>query len=179
MPFMPLLHCILLPRVLDNVCLLWRETCVGFWACITLFCPFLSFLFLSMSLLAMLAIGLITSFLRLPRPTYLIFTSYSSHGPAGCYSCHIGLLGLLPLFLGFLFLRWAYCLLFLPCWPIGIATSLLGLPHLAYFMFTSYSSHGHVGHHSCNVHPLVLLPLFLGFLGPLISFLHIVPPMGL
>ena len=47
-------------------------------------------------------IGLITFFLGLPRPTYLIFTSYSSHGPAGCSSCHVGLLCLLSLFLGFL-----------------------------------------------------------------------------
>jgi len=28
-------------------------------------------------------IELVTSFLRLPQPTYFIFTSYSSHGPAG------------------------------------------------------------------------------------------------
>ena len=47
-------------------------------------------------------IGLITSFLGLPQPICLIFTSYSSYRPVGCYSCHVGPLGLLLLFLGFL-----------------------------------------------------------------------------
>jgi len=78
----------------------------------------------------------------------------------------------------FLFLPWACCLLFLPCWPIGLATSFLGLPRPAYFIFTSYYSHGPVGYHSSNVDPLGLLPLFLGFLSPLTSFLPLIPPMG-
>jgi len=77
------------------------------WACWLLFLP-------------CWPIGLATSFLRLPRPTYFIFTSYPSHEPTGCYSCHVGLLGLLtcfyrsyffffpfPLLLGF-FYYWAF-----------------------------------------------------------------------
>ena len=46
-------------------------------------------------------LAVIPTMLVLPRPTYFIFTSYSSHGPDGYYSCHVGPLGLLPPFLGF------------------------------------------------------------------------------
>ena len=82
--------------------------------------------------------------LGLPWPTYFIFTSYSSHGPTGCYLCHVGPLSLLPLFqassthllhLCLLFFQWACWLLFLPCWPIEV-TNLL-LPFL--FLFLSIS----------------------------------------
>ena len=43
--------------------------------------------------------GFTTSFLELPRPIYFLFISYYSCGPAGHYSCHSGLLGLLYYFL--------------------------------------------------------------------------------
>ena len=36
--------------------------------------------------------------LGLPWPTYFIFTSYSSHGPTGCYLRHVGPLRLLTCF---------------------------------------------------------------------------------
>ena len=47
-------------------------------------------------------IRFITSFLGLPQPIHFTSTSYCTHGPIGYHSCHIGPLGLLPLFLGFL-----------------------------------------------------------------------------
>ena len=46
-------------------------------------------------------IGPTTPFLGLSRPVCSIFTSYSSHGPAGYHSYHVGPLGLLPFSLGF------------------------------------------------------------------------------
>ena len=49
----------------------------------------------------MLAIGLFTSFLGLLQPIYFTFTSCYAYGPDGCHSYHVGLLGFLPLFLGF------------------------------------------------------------------------------
>ena len=55
-----------------------------------------------MGLLAMLAHWAYNLFLRLLRPTFLIFSPYSSHGPTNCHSCHASPLGLLSLFLGFL-----------------------------------------------------------------------------
>ena len=78
-----------------------------------------------------------------------------------------------------LFFLWASWLLFLPCWPIGLATSFLELSRPIYFIFTSYSSHGLASCYSCHVGPLGLLPLFLGFLAPLISSLPLILLMGL
>ena len=43
----------------------------------------------------------ITSLLGFPRPIYFTFISYYAHEPVGCHSCHVGLLGLSPLFLDF------------------------------------------------------------------------------
>ena len=51
-----------------------------------------------LSFLPCWSIGLATSFLGLPRPTYFIFTSYSFHGLASCHSGHVGPLGLLTCF---------------------------------------------------------------------------------
>ena len=85
------------------------------------------------------------------------------YSPLGSYSCH------------FSSFPWAYW----PCWPIGLITSFLGLPQLTCLIFTSYSSHDLASCYSCHVGPLGLLPLFLGFLGPLISSLPLIIPMGL
>ena len=107
--------------VLSNVCFLQCEECVGFWVCITFFIPlwnghcsnkglcsysplgsyFCHSSFFRWACWPYWPTGLITSFLGLPRPTYFIFTSYSSHQPVGCHSYHVDSLGLLPLFLGF------------------------------------------------------------------------------
>ena len=54
-----------------------------------------------LSLLLCWPIGFTTSLLRLPWPIYFTFTSYYVHGPAGCHSYHVGLLGLSFLSLGF------------------------------------------------------------------------------
>lgn len=48
-------------------------------------------------------IGFITSFLGLPQPIYFSFTSFYAYGPVSCYSCHLDLLGLLPLSIFFPF----------------------------------------------------------------------------
>ena len=186
-PFLPLLCRILLPLVSGNVCLLWRETCVGFWACITSFIPSWNGHCPDKGLYPYSPLG-----------SYSCHSSYSSHGPAGCYSYHVGPLGLLPFFLGFpgplisslplilpkgllavilvMLAHWA-CHLFSR--PIGLATSFLGLPQLTYFVFTSYSFHGSASCYSCHVGPLGLLPLFLGFLDSLTSFLPHILPMDL
>ena len=78
-----------------------------------------------------------------------------------------------------LFFPWAYWLLFLLCKPIGLATSFLGLPRPACFIFTSYPSHGPAGCHSCHSNPLSLLPLFLDFPDPVTSSLLLILPIGL
>ena len=179
---LPLLHRILLLHVLGNVCLLWHEECVGFWACITFFVLSWNGHCLEKGLCLYSLLGsysyhsssfpwacwpcwpivLTTSFLGLLRPTYLIFTSYSSHGHVGCYSCHVGPFGLLPLFLGFLDSLTSSLSLVLPMLtsslplilPMGLLAVILAmLVHwacylfswLTYFIFTFYSSHGLVG----------------------------------
>ena len=58
---------------------------------------------------------------------------------------------------------WVCWRLFLPCWPIGFITSLLGLPRPIYSIFTSYCVHGLTGYHSCLVGLLNLLPCFYYF----------------
>ena len=62
-----------------------------------LLCPWACWL----SFLPCWPIGFITSFLGFSRPICFTFTSCCAHGSAGCHSCHVGPLGLLPLFLGF------------------------------------------------------------------------------
>ena len=71
---------------------------------------------------------------------------------------------------------WLLFLSFLPCWPIGLATSFLGLPQPIYSIFTSYSSHGPAGCHFCHVGPWGLQPLSLGFLSPFTLSLPFIPP---
>ena len=73
-----------------------------------------------------------------------------------------------------LFFLWTSWLLFLLCWLIGLSISFPMLPWSSYFIFTSYSSHGPIGCYSYHVVPLGFLPLFLGFLSPLTSFLPII-----
>ena len=67
----------------------------------------------------------------------------------------------------------------MPCWPIRFITSFLGFPRPIYFVFASYCAHEPVGFHFCHVGPLGLLPLFLGFFGPLTLSLPLIVPMGL
>ena len=102
-----------------------------------------------MSLLAVPCwpIRFITSFLGLPRPIYLVFTSYCDHGPISCYSCHASPLGLLPLFLDF-FSPFIFSL------PLIMSMGLLvviptTLAHWAYDHFSWASS----------IHLLYLYPL--------------------
>ena len=74
---------------------------------------------------------------------------------------------------------WAYWLSFLPCWPIELMTSSLGLPLPICFTFTSCCAYGLASCHSCHVGPLGLLPPPLSLLSPFVLLLPIVLPMGL
>ena len=107
-----------------------------------LLCPWVCWL----SFLPCLPIELFSSFRGIPRPIYFTFTSCCAYGSIGCYSCHVGPLGFLPLFLGFhdLFtlllpfvVPMGLWLSFLPCWPIGFFISFLELPRPIYFALTS------------------------------------------
>ena len=109
-------------------------------------------------------IGFITSFFGLPRPT-LLFSPYSSCGPVSCHSCHVGLLGLLPLFLGFLSRLTSSLPLIL---PMGLlAVTLVMLVHWACYLFSLAS-------------PVHLLLLYLLFF-PWACWLLLLPcwPIGL
>ena len=66
-----------------------------------------------------------------------------------------------------------------PYWPTGLIISFLGLSRPTYYIFTSYSSCGPVGCHSCHVDPLGLLLLSLDFLGQLTLSLPLILSMGL
>ena len=132
-------------------------------------------------------IGPITSFLGLLRPTFLIFSHCSSHGPTGCYSSHASSLSLLPLFLGFLGPLISYLPLILHINPLAIIPAMLAhwacylfswATRSSNFIFTSYSSNEPAGCYSCHVGPLGLLPLFLGFSGLVTSSLPLILPMG-
>ena len=79
-------------------------------------------------------IGLATSFLGLPQPTYFVFTSYSSHGFASCYSYHAGPLGLLPLFLDFLGSLTSFLSLILPMGLLAVISTMLA--HWACYLFS-------------------------------------------
>ena len=112
-------------------------------------------------------IEFVTSFLGLPQSIYSTFTSCYAHGPASYHFCCVDPLDLLPLFLGFnahlfylylLLCPWACWLSFLPCWPIRLITSFLGLPWSIYFAFTSFISL------FLSPSPIVRLLLPLGFL---------------
>ena len=65
---------------------------------------------------------------------------------------------------------WAYWLSFLPRYPIGFITSLLGLSQLIYFTFTSYCAHESAGYHSYHIGVLSLLYLFWTFTTHLLYF---------
>lgn len=103
-----------------------------------LLCPWACWL----SFLSCWPIELITSSFRLSQPIYFTFTftSCCAHGPASCHSCHVGPLGLLPLF--------------------------LGLPQPIHFTFTSCCTYRPASCHSCHASPLDLSPFFLGFHSP-------------
>ena len=80
--FLPFLCYILLPRVLGNVCLLQREACVGFWACITFF----------LSLRGMRIVQIRASS-HVAHWVPILAISLLFHGPVG----HVGPLGSLAL----------------------------------------------------------------------------------
>ena len=109
------------------------------------------------------AFGLTLPFFVPPWNGHCPDKGFCLYSPLGSYPCH---------FSSFPWACW-------PCWSVGLITSFLGLPRPNYLIFTSYSSHGPAGCYSCHVGPLDLLPLFLGFLDPLTSFLLLIPPMGL
>ena len=120
------------------------------WAFVThllyfylLLCPWVCWL----SFLPCLPIELFSSFPGIPRPIYFTFTSCCAYGSIGCYSCHVGPLDFLPLFLGF---HDPFTLLLpfvVPISPLGVILtmlahrvffiSFLGLPRLIYFALTS------------------------------------------
>lgn len=106
-----------------------------------LFFFFVPFPVIPASLLAVILpcwpIGFITYFFGLPQPIYFFFSSNCAHGPTGCHSCHVSLLGLLHLFLGFL----------------GPFTSSLPLIVPISLLVVIF----------CHVDPLGLIPHFLGF----------------
>ena len=139
--------------VLSNVCLLQREECVGFWACITFFVP--------------------------PWDGHCPNKDLCPYSPLGSYFCHFSLsMGLLVILAHWahyffpwafsahlphfylLFFPWVCWLSFLPCWLIRLATFFLRLPQPTYFIFTSYSFHGPTSCHSCHVGSLGLLTCF-------------------
>ena len=65
-----------------------------------------------------------------------------------------------------------------PCWPIEPITSFLGLLRPTFFIFSDCSSYGPTAYYSYHAGSLGLLPLFLGFLGPIISSLPLILPIG-
>ena len=83
-------------------------------------------------------IGLVTSFLGLPQPTYFIFTSYSFHELTSCHSCHVGPLGLLPLSLVFLGLFTSSLPLILPMSLLAFILAMLA--YWACYLFPWISS---------------------------------------
>ena len=90
-----------------------------------------------MSFLPCWPIGLITSFLELPRFIYFAFLPFV---------VPMGLLVVIPTML-----------------LIGVITFFLRLPRPMYFTFTSCCAYGSVGYHSCHVGSLVLLPISISF----------------
>ena len=117
-------------------------------------------------------IGLITSFLGLSRPIYFTFISCCAYEFVGCYSCHVGPLGLLPLSLSFpnpftllllLVVPMGLLVVILAMLPIGVITFCLGFPRPIYFTFISYCAYGFVGCHSCHVGSMGLLPISVSF----------------
>ena len=153
-PILALLHHILLPHMLGKVCLLRCGACLGFWACITLretgiaqtrafVCiarwvpiPAISFPFhgptghvgpLGLLPLSLGFPGLFTSYLPLILPMGLLAIIPIMLAHWACYL--FSWASSTPLlYLYLLSFPWACWLSFLPCWPIELATSFLGLP---------------------------------------------------
>ena len=108
-----------------------------------LLCPWVCWL----SFLPCLPIELFSSFPGIPRPIYFTFTSCCAYGSIGCYSCHVGPLDFLPLFLGF---HDPFTLLLpfvVPISPLGVILTMLA--------------------------HRVFLSLFLGFHDPFTLLLHL------
>ena len=118
----------------------------------------------------------ITSFLAMPMGLPIVILAMLTHWVNYLFpwvsSAHL-------LYFYLLLCLWAYWLSSLPCWPIRLITSFLGLLQPIYFTFTSCCAYGPIGYHSYHVGPLRLLPLSLGFLGPFTLLLPLVVPMGL
>ena len=172
-----LLHCA--TKILSYFLLL-----TTLWACGLIFLPYQH-------------ISSLIPCLRLPWPSYLIFTSF---GLISQHSCLVSLFyhfiswaSLAHLLLLYLFLlSWAYWPSFLPCqlikftdlflglpWPIyffftsyyfhGLTTSLFGLHQPIYFFFIFCYFHGLASHQSYHFSPMDLFPYFFTFL-PLVLF---------
>ena len=85
MSFLLLLRSFLLPHILGDVCLLWREACVSFWDCIAFF-----------------VLSWNGHFPDKGHYPYSPLGSYSCHFFSFPWArCHVGPLGSLPLSLGF------------------------------------------------------------------------------
>ena len=110
--------------------------CLGRSSCPSnLLLLFLSWLWACwMSFLPCWPIKFITSSFGFPQTIYFTFTSYYALGFAGCHSCHVGPLDLLPLFLGF---HGPFTLLLPFIVPMGLlAVILVILAHWIYYLFS-------------------------------------------
>ena len=122
---------------------------LSFHGSFTLLLPLVVSMSLLDAILATLAYWVFfTSFLGLSWPIYFTFTSCCAHELAGYYSCHVGLLGFLHLFLGF---HGPFTLLLPLVVHMGLLAAILAT--LAHW---------------------VLLPLFLGFHSPF-AFIMFLP----
>lgn len=134
---------------------------MGFWACI---------------ILHGISIAQTTAPIHIAHWVPILAIAFPFPGSVG----HVSPLGLSSLFLSFPSPLSSFLPLIL---LIGLLAVILvklahwaciGLPRPVFFIFTSYSSHGLAGYHSCHADSLGLLPLFLGFPGPLISSLSLI-----
>ena len=114
-PFLPLLCRILLPRVLGKVCLLQREACVDFWACITLHGT---------------GIAQTRASVRVAHWEPIPTIPFPFHGPTG----HVDPLGLLPFSLGFPSPLSSSFLLILPMGLLAVIP--VTLAHWACYLFS-------------------------------------------
>ena len=143
-PFLPLLCRILLPRVLGKVCLLQREACVDFWACITLHGTGIAQTRVSVLVAHWEPIPTIpfpfhgpTGHVAHWEPIPTI--PFPFHGPTG----HVDPLGLLPFSLGFPSPLSSSFLLILPMGLLAVIP--VTLAHWACYLF-SWASLTHYFH---------------------------------
>ena len=127
--FLLLLCYILLPCVLGNVCLLQREACVGFWACITFF----------FSSLHGMRIIQIRASSHVAHWVPILAISLLFHGPVG----HVGPLGSLALSLVFPDPLVSFLPLILPMGQLAVIPAMLA--HWTCYLF-SWASSAHLLH---------------------------------